>query len=161
MFSFKADERHNCLHFQGQVWAKTINTVTAAGGTKQFICKQSTEEADRSRINLNNNYWKQRSLFSFLSCILHFCRTSVFPVTCNWSVRPVRVESFEPYLYSVFVFKMIMCNWFDTDCKTEWAIFTQLISLTGPLKTSKLVHINHSNQVQIVKNGKDQRLYTI
>ena len=27
---------------------------------------------------------------------------------------------------------MIMWNWFDTDCKNEWAIFTRLISLTGP-----------------------------
>ena len=28
---------------------------------------------------------------------------------------------------------MIKWNWFDTDCKNEWAIFTRLISLTGPL----------------------------
>ena len=30
---------------------------------------------------------------------------------------------------------MITWNWSDTDCKNEWAIFTRLISLTGPLWT--------------------------
>ena len=29
---------------------------------------------------------------------------------------------------------MITWNRFDTDCKSEWAIFTRLISLTGPIK---------------------------
>ena len=28
---------------------------------------------------------------------------------------------------------MITWNWSDTDYKNEWAIFTRLISLTGPL----------------------------
>ena len=28
---------------------------------------------------------------------------------------------------------MITWNWSDTDCKNEWAIFTRLISLAGPL----------------------------
>ena len=28
---------------------------------------------------------------------------------------------------------MITWNWSDTDCKSEWPIFTRLISLTGPL----------------------------
>ena len=67
MFSFTADQRYNCLHFQGQVWARTINMVRP-GVQKHFICKKNrerTKEADRSRISLNNNYRKQRSLFSF------------------------------------------------------------------------------------------------
>ena len=33
---------------------------------------------------------------------------------------------------------MITWNWFDTDCKNEWAIFTCLISLTGPLRCGTL-----------------------
>ena len=37
---------------------------------------------------------------------------------------------------------MITWNWFDTDCKNEWAIFTRLISLTGPLS---LREVNNSN----------------
>ena len=32
--------------------------------------------------------------------------------------------------------KMITWNWFDTDCKNEWGIFTRLISLTGPFAAS-------------------------
>ena len=34
MFSFTAGQRYNFLHFQGQVWAKTMNTMKVAGGTK-------------------------------------------------------------------------------------------------------------------------------
>ena len=33
MFSFTAGKRYNCLHFQGQVWAKTMNAVNAVEGT--------------------------------------------------------------------------------------------------------------------------------
>ena len=31
---------------------------------------------------------------------------------------------------------MITWNWFDTDCKSEWAIFTRCISFTGTLLSS-------------------------
>ena len=67
MFSFTADLRYNCLHFQGQVWARTINTVRP-GVQKQLICKQSKKPIDEELI-LNNNYRKQGSLFTFLFCI--------------------------------------------------------------------------------------------
>ena len=44
-----------------------------------------------------------------------------------------------------------------------WFVFSYVLVVlfkgNSKLKTSKLVHINSSNQDQIVKNGKDQRLY--
>ena len=40
--------------------------------------------------------------------------------------------------------QMITWNWSDTDCKNEWAIFTRLISLTGPLS-------DHLRVIKLIK----------
>ena len=70
-----------------------------------------------------------------------------FKVTWNDSISKDRlkrpVSPFLEVVYEKFFdshlknyigkLKMITWNRFDTDCKNEWAIFTRLISLTGPL----------------------------
>ena len=38
--------------------------------------------------------------------------------------------------------KIITWNWFDTDCKNEWAIFTRCISFTGPFSKWLLSVLN-------------------
>ena len=40
---------------------------------------------------------------------------------------------------------MITWNWFDTHCKNKWAIFTRLISLTGPLQFMYQMDISNYN----------------
>ena len=52
------------------------------------------------------------------------------PIKTAWGFRKM---FWDPYIELHGEAEMINWNRFETDCKTEWAIFTRCISFTGPL----------------------------
>ena len=81
----------------------------ATGGTKQFICKQSKKPIDEELIwTIITENKDHCSLFCFLFqdfCHPSFCTTIPGVDHLQLIRSTVRVENFEPYLYSGSVFK--------------------------------------------------------